>query len=122
MKTAAEFCTEAARLAAHDRNRQHGDLRDNHENIAAMWNGYLHDYLKPGVLLTGLDVANLMEALKIARRKAGQHNSEDFTDGAGYAAVAGEIAERLEAEKAKGGATTNPEETDVFFAGQRRPG
>ncbi|MCR4341662.1 MAG: DUF6378 domain-containing protein [Gemmatimonadaceae bacterium] len=47
--------------------------------------------------LTPLDVANMMEAMKIARRKSGSHNIDDYIDGAGYAACAGEIAERAQA-------------------------
>lgn len=90
---APEICAKAADLVGGDRNRTHGDVLENHSHIAAIWNGYLHDILKRP--LTALDVANLMEAMKIARRKAGTHNPDDYVDGAGYAAVAGEIAHRV---------------------------
>ena len=42
--------------------------------------------------LTGADAANMMELLKIARRKAGAHNPDDYVDAAGYAAIAHECA------------------------------
>jgi hypothetical protein len=38
----------------------------------------------------------MMEGMKIARRYSGSHNVDDYVDGAGYAACAGEIAERQE--------------------------
>mgnify|MGYP003631514948 CR=1 FL=1 len=38
--------------------------------------------------ITSADAANMMELLKIARRKLGGLNVDDYTDGAGYAAVA----------------------------------
>ena len=34
-----------------------------------------------------------MTLLKIARSQAGQHNIDDYVDGAGYQAIAGHIAE-----------------------------
>jgi hypothetical protein len=40
-------------------------------------------------------VANLMEGLKIARRYTGKFNADDYIDGCGYSACAGEIAARL---------------------------
>ena len=64
----------------------------NHHNIAMLWNGYLHDK----DTLTAEDVANMMELLKIARRKLGTFNEDDYVDGAGYAAVALECAEEQE--------------------------
>ncbi len=45
----------------------------------------------PAHPLDAHDVANLMEGMKIARRYSGSFNVDDYIDGAGYAAVAGEI-------------------------------
>jgi hypothetical protein len=89
---ASKICTQAAELVSGDREQQHGDKKENHENIARLWNAYACT-IQPGYL-TALDVANMMELLKIARRKTGEHNDDDYIDAAGYAGVAGEIAER----------------------------
>lgn len=89
---AEEIATQAARLVGGDRARQHGDKTENHEKIAAVWNGILFAAGKsPRAPLDAHDVATLMEGMKIARRYTGCFNSDDYIDGAGYAAVAGEI-------------------------------
>tara|TARA_A100000172_G_scaffold78690_1_gene64579 strand:+ start:3237 stop:3509 length:273 start_codon:yes stop_codon:yes gene_type:complete len=80
----AQLLKEAASLIVGDRAETHGDMRENHDNIAALWTGYLH------MPIDAHDVANMMELLKIARRKTGVHNDDDYIDGAAYAAVAHE--------------------------------
>lgn len=99
--SAANILRTAATLVSGDREAVHGDKELNHMCIADMWNAYLtaklRAHAKNGgthVPLTAEDVASMMEALKIARRLTGSHNPDDYIDGAGYAAVAGEIAER----------------------------
>lgn len=95
---AGDIATKGANLVGGDRQQTHGDKVQNHQNIANLWNAILAcKGIDPS--LTPLDVANMMEALKIARRYAGAHNLDDYIDGVGYAAVAGEIAERMEQEK-----------------------
>lgn len=90
---ATEIAAKAAELTGGDREKQHGNKLQNHANIAAVWNGILLAAGKlPATPLNAHDVANMMEGLKIARRYAGSFNLEDYIDGAGYAAVAGEIA------------------------------
>ncbi len=90
-----EIASAAAQLVAGDRNNTHGDAFDNHDKIAQVWNGILNAAgARPARPLNAHDVANLMEGLKIARRYLGALNIDDYVDGAGYAAVAGEIASR----------------------------
>lgn len=89
---AGDICARAAELVGGDREKTHGSKLDNHIKIARMWNAYLHNKLGVDPGITPLDVANLMETLKIARRQSGTHNDDDYVDGAGYAGVAGEIA------------------------------
>lgn len=91
---AEEICRTAGVLVAGGRENTHGDKKENHQNIAAFWEAYLwrRGLLRPDVFVTALDVANMMELLKIARRLCGDHNIDDYIDGAGYAAVAGQIA------------------------------
>lgn len=102
---ASEICVEAAKLVGGDRAKTHGDKMQNMQNIADAWNAIVrakarkagwpvHDVF---VNLDALDVANMLEAMKIARRYSGAHNLDDYIDGAGYAAVAGEIAEQFNA-------------------------
>ena len=79
----------ALKLLGGDRATDYGSMWENHENIARLWNGYL--YNKEGDL-TAEDVANLMELMKIARRKSGTLKRDNYIDGAGYAAVAFECA------------------------------
>ena len=91
---AKEMLEEAIELVDGDRETTHGSMYKNHQNIARLWNGYLHDK----ETLTASDVANMMELLKIARRKLGVFNPDDYGDGAGYAAVAFECAKEQVAQ------------------------
>jgi len=83
---AAEILAEASRLVSTDRQSQHGDKLENHQNIAALWSAYL------GVDISPAQVAMLMVLLKVARTKTGAYNADDFVDGAGYLGIAGELA------------------------------
>ncbi|MBX6427260.1 MAG: hypothetical protein IRZ09_15240 [Variibacter sp.] len=95
--TAADIARHAADIVAGARAETHGDKLLNHEKIAAVWNGILAAAGKsPQRPLDAHDVANLMEGMKIARRYLGAYNADDYVDGAGYAACAGEIRARLE--------------------------
>jgi|TARA_R110000787_G_scaffold256790_1_gene362030 hypothetical protein len=90
-----EILQRASKIVAGDRAEDYGSIWRNHQNIAQLWNGYL--YNAEG-LLTAEDVANMMELLKIARRKVGACKEDNYIDGAGYAAVAYECA-REEVER-----------------------
>ena len=99
---ANEVCSTAAQLVDGARAAQHGDKLINFQNTADLWNSIIMAkarsqaatyYVMP--MLDALDVANMLEALKIARRYSGTHNLDDYVDGAGYASCAGEIAERM---------------------------
>jgi hypothetical protein len=96
---AFEIAAKASELTGGDRAAAHGDKLENHSKIAILWNAILACKHPAIVPLNAMDVANMMEALKIARRYAGDHNIDDYIDGAGYAAVAGEIAEKMEANR-----------------------
>lgn len=83
--TAASTLKTAADLVGGDRNASHGDMTENHQNIASLWEGYLGVPIKPH------DVAVMMCLLKIARTKSGRTNPDDYVDLAGYAGIAAEI-------------------------------
>ena len=82
---AKDICITAARLVDRDRADQHGDMDVVHCNIAALWSAWLDHPI------SAHDVATMMELLKIARRKTGTANTEDYVDAAGYAGVAGQV-------------------------------
>ena len=93
---ARKIAAKAARLIGGDRAHVHGSVVRNHANIAAVWNGILIAAGKAtNAPLDAHDVANMMEGLKIARRYAGAFNADDYVDGAGYSACAGEIAAEM---------------------------
>lgn len=94
--TAGRICEAAASLVAGDRNMSHGNTLESHANIAALWNAYLGERLGVGRKITAKDAALMMALLKIARTKTGAHNLDDYTDLAGYAGCAGEIADLME--------------------------
>jgi len=91
---ASEIATEAARLVNGDRNATHGDMMKNHQNIADLWNAYIGNRPNWEGELTAVDVALMMALLKVARTQTGTFNADDYTDLCGYAAIAGEIAQR----------------------------
>jgi hypothetical protein len=93
----------ALELTGGDRAKQHGDKRQNHQNIADLWNAYLGGKAVFGPSagmsiwrrepFTPHDVAIMMCLLKIARLKSGSHNPDNYIDLAGYAGVAAECAD-----------------------------
>lgn len=99
---AASICHDAADLINGDRASTHGSVETTHANIADAWNAILEakrrrDEAVVGhpistVRLSALDVLNMLEALKIMRRYSGSFNLDDFIDGVGYAALAGQVA------------------------------
>ena len=84
---AVEVLAEATQLISGDRARTHGPMRENHDNIAALWSAYL------GVPISRSQAAIMMTLLKVARTKLGEWNDDDATDGAAYFAIAAEIRE-----------------------------
>jgi hypothetical protein len=81
----------AKELVRNGREKTHGDVKKNHEQIAEFWNIYLDDKLKPMESITSDNVAMMMALLKISRSTQGNLNVDDFVDGAAYIAIAGEL-------------------------------
>ena len=104
---AREVLETALELVTGDRASAHGSIQENQENIARLWNGYMYNKGE----LTASDVANMMELMKVARRKAGAFNMDDYVDAAGYAAVAYECAE---AEENNGETAPDPFDPERF--------
>ncbi len=84
---ASEILKKASGLIDGERNAQHGDRKECHTLIARMWSAF------KGVEFTANEVACMMVLLKIARTKSGSYNGDCYVDAAGYAALAGELAD-----------------------------
>lgn len=92
---ASAIADKAATLIAGDRKAAYGDVVEGLERIAVMWTAMLTAAgAAPARPLTPKDVGNMMETMKIARRYTGPHRIDNYIDGAGWAAVAGEAASR----------------------------
>lgn len=97
------IATEAARLVSQDRERQHGEKSINGQCMA-----YMLEAVEKCRALTNhpYDAEhgfNCMESIKIARRYSGQKNPDDYIDGAGYSACAGEVAAEPQKPTGDGG-------------------
>ena len=75
----------ASVLVQGQREKDYGDKKENHNNIAKLWSAYLD------IPVTAHDVAILMSLLKVARTKLGAVSKDTYVDMAGYSAIAGEI-------------------------------
>lgn len=84
--TAGEILQTAESLVTGDRADQHGDMRENHRNMARMVGAYL------GTPISEEQMAGIMVCIKLARTKAGSTNPDDFVDMAGYAGIMGHLA------------------------------
>lgn len=80
---------DVLKIVTGDRARTHGDVVDNHQNIARLWSAYLQRDV------TADQVAIMMVLLKVARTQLGALNRDDYVDMIGYGAVAGEIIGRF---------------------------
>ena len=84
----ADILDRAKAIVTGEREKQYGKLEDNFAIIAELWGAYT------GYKFSPVDVAMMMALLKVARIKTGVGTVDSFVDLAGYAACAGEIAER----------------------------
>ena len=94
-----EILEKTKKLVSESRHDKHGDKVINHENIARLWTSYLQNKFKLNLVLLPEDVACLMSLLKLARTQAGKFNLDDYIDACGYAAIAGEIANKRQSIK-----------------------
>ena len=79
-------------IICRDRNTQHGEPEDVFGTIAAFWTIYLQARAKAGsVTVEGHDVAAMMNLFKMARHASNPANIDNALDGAGYAAILGEL-------------------------------
>lgn len=91
MSKAADILAEAAALVDGERDRTHGAGRRNFHMTAELWSVYLGIPIKPA------DVATMMALMKISRSRCGAYHADHYTDLAGYAGIAGELAKPVAA-------------------------
>jgi len=80
-----QILNRASVLVQGQREKDYGDKKENHNNIAKLWSAYL------GISVTAHDVALMMVLLKMARTKLGQVSRDTYIDMSAYSAIAGEI-------------------------------
>lgn len=85
MNERSRILQEAESLINGDRARDYGSAHENFARIARIWSVIL------GIDVTAQEVALCMAGLKLARLANGPHR-DSYVDGAGYMALAGELA------------------------------
>ena len=85
--TINENLKKAKELLSGDREKEYGNKKVNHENIAKLWTAYLKTEV------SAHDVAICMLLLKVARLQQGTPSADAYIDMVGYSAIAGEICE-----------------------------
>lgn len=93
---AKDFALAAMNLVGGDRREAYGDAMEHYSALAKLVNGYLESVGKAAETpLNALDLVTILELLKINRRNFGPFKIDNFVDQVGYAAVAGEIAHKI---------------------------
>ena len=83
-----EILDTAKQYVTKDRDATHGDMEDNFDSIAELWQIYFNNEWD----FTSTDVAVMMTLLKIARLKSNKSNPDNWVDACGYMACGGELA------------------------------
>ena len=87
-----EILGAARQASSVDRAATHGEAENTFGLIAAYWSAHLD------CVVTAGDVAQLMVLFKVARMKANPGHADNYVDAAGYAAIAGELADPVPTE------------------------
>lgn len=83
----------AMQCVCHDRQDQHGAPENTFAVIADLWEMFLAHRCGLEGNLTPADVAVMMTLFKAARYVSNPSNPDNYIDGAGYMALAGEMRE-----------------------------
>ena len=86
--TRSSVLDTAKQYVTKDREATHGDMENNFEAIAMLWEQYFNCEWS----FSPTDVAMMMALLKIARLKSNKDNPDNYIDACGYMACAGELA------------------------------
>ncbi len=102
--TREDVLQAAVRCVNGDRQEDYGSPENSFGVIAALWNAYLRQYLRPNIIgVNPKDVAAMLGLLKIARIATGHGKADNWIDLAGYAACGGEMEKEEEATRKEGG-------------------
>lgn len=74
------------------RQQVHGAPENTFVAIAELWSVYLSELFKQELELKDHQAATMMQLMKVARSIKSPENPDNYVDGAGYAACAGELA------------------------------
>lgn len=102
----SEILDEAKRLTTGDRQQQYGDAAQNYKAVGDLWGAYLlASLIKAGCKIINSDgkevdflaippedTLAMLALMKIGRSASGKPKPDHFVDGAGYMALAGEVA------------------------------
>ena len=91
----SEILDEAKRLTTGDRQAEYGEPWRVYGVVAQMMEAYLNGRRAAGdahVAITAEDVLNIMALVKVGRIATGKPKADSYVDGAGYMALAGEVA------------------------------
>ena len=83
-----EYLEKTIKIISGDRHKDYGDKTINHQNIADLWSIFL------GHKVTAQQAAICMLLVKVARLK-NKRTEDCYIDMAGYAAIAGEIQDKV---------------------------
>jgi hypothetical protein len=86
--TRSSVLDTAKQYVTKDREATHGDMENNFEAIAMLWEQYFNCEWS----FSPTDVAMMMALLKVARLKSNKYNPDNYIDACGYMACAGELA------------------------------
>ncbi len=93
--TRSSVLDTAKQYVTKDREATHGDMENNFEAVAMLWEQYFNCEWS----FSPVDVAVMMALLKIARLKSNKDNPDNYIDTCGYMACAGELALRKVVKK-----------------------
>lgn len=89
MNERAEILKEALEVVT-KRQQVHGKPENSFTTIARLWSAYL------GTTVNPVQVAVMMNLLKVARQKDNPENKDNYVDGIGYMACAYELQKQRE--------------------------
>ena len=87
MMKRAEVLDDAKQKVTVERAADHGDMEKNFNTIAVYWSEHLDHKV------TAIDVGVMMTLLKMARAKGNPYHQDNYVDGCGYLACAGELVD-----------------------------
>ncbi len=91
---AGDILRRAAELVDGDRAVTYGDMALLHRNIAIMREAYRQIKRDPDAPYNAEDMAHHETLKKMCRSQCGKNTEDNYTDGAAYQAMAGELSER----------------------------